>query len=944
MKQIDAFLKEQLSNKNIPLGEILLDKGFVTAEQLEEALEKGQNEGYPLGVALLELNFVNPAQLKVALQDQAAIKKISAKKQRKRRRLGEILLSAGVCTPEQLAASLEFSAAHGMKIGESLVQLGIVTEDELAQAVAEQLMIPYVKLSKTPPDAFALEKVPAKVCEKHQVIPVKLEEEDLFLAMVDPQNILVVDDIEKSTGLKVVPMIVAEKDFRASFEAHYGEAAQAGQLLEMIDDSEDKSLEDMAGEDFDEDSAPIKHLTNKLVSNAVELGTSDIHIEPFEHTVVVRYRVDGMMRTGAGPFPAKVAPPISSRIKVMSGLDISEVRQPQDGKFRLSLKGKIVDVRVSTCPVNWGEKIVMRILDQSGGRLRLNDLGLDHENLSRLNEALGAPNGIILVTGPTGSGKTTTLYSALVSLNKPSVNIQTAEDPVEYDLPGICQSQCISEIGMTFASVLKAFLRQDPDIILIGEIRDQETAQIALKAALTGHLVLSTLHTNSAVESVGRLLNMGLDRFLVAAAVRAILAQRLMRRLCDVCKEPVQLSQKQLAEAGFSKRLMAFEGAQGYDIKSLMLHRAGGCKKCGDGGYKGRCGIHEVLPFTPAISSAIISEATTLDMKQLALNEGMLSLRDSALLRVIQGKSSLEEADRLTVNEEKVAANAGDDDLIDEILIRSGTWKLSAKDILARKKQGKYVPGEKGRLERRFIMNDEHEVEKELRAMEEEGSDSSGGGLSKEQAVVFENILQELRSLKQGDIAGKSSKAAKIINQAETGVEIIQICKTELKPQKKSIPLNVAVVQDIYQKIPAIAASLSTRTGQKIELGNIRFSKEFSPEKFPFAADWGLLRIAFTQILENHIEAVKDGGAIKFSSKVSEINGKKIIEFVVRDNQPKSISPAKDPLTSGFTTKPGRLGLGLTAAHKIITAHGGKIEIKIINGKGCMTKLTFPEK
>ena len=310
---------------------------------------------------------------------------------------------------------------------------------------------------------------------------------------------------------------------------------------------------------------------------------------------------------------------------------------PQDGKFRMSLKGKVVDVRVSTCPVSWGEKIVMRILDQSGSRLRLNSLGLDKENFDLLQYGLNSPNGILLVTGPTGSGKTTTLYSSLVSLNKPSVNIQTAEDPVEYDLPGIAQSACIPEIGMTFGKVLKAFLRQDPDIILIGEIRDMETAQIALKAALTGHLVLSTLHTNSAVESIGRMLNMGIDRFLITSAVRVILAQRLMRRLCENCKQIDKLSNKDLISTGINDRLMSFDAASGMNLDKLTLYKSKGCKECLGNGYKGRLAIHEVMKMTENMAIAVNKGLSTVELKRIAKEDGMMSLRDSALIRAIQG-------------------------------------------------------------------------------------------------------------------------------------------------------------------------------------------------------------------------------------------------------------------------------------------------------------------
>ncbi|MBW7875947.1 MAG: Flp pilus assembly complex ATPase component TadA [Candidatus Cloacimonetes bacterium] len=976
--KLDSYIKQQLENRDIPIGEILREKGFVTLEQIEEALEKSQKDNIPMGLAVLELGFINQTQLKIALEDQAAIKKFQKKRVSNKRKLGDILLASGALTQEQLSAALEFSAAHGMRIGDALVQLGIVTEDELAQSVAEQLMIPYIKLAKTPPDPLVIPKIQGKMAFKHQVIPVKQEGTNLFLAMVDPQNILVVDDIEKSTGMKVIPMIVATKDFLASYEAFYGDAAQAGNLIEMIDDASDKDLDSLTEEDFDEDSAPIKSLLNKVVTQAVEMGTSDIHVEPFEHQLIIRYRVDGMLRKGAGPFPPKAGTPISSRIKVMAGLDISETRNPQDGKFRMSLKGKIVDVRVSTCPVNWGEKIVMRILDQSGNRLRLNDLGIDKENLDLLNDGLHSPNGILLVTGPTGSGKTTTLYSALVSLNKPSVNIQTAEDPVEYDLPGISQAQCIPEIGMTFAKVLKAFLRQDPDIILIGEIRDTETAQIALKAALTGHLVLSTLHTNSAVESCGRLLNMGIDRFLISSAVRVILAQRLMRRLCEKCKAPYRPGNKELEEMGITDRLMNFHSMKDFDIKSLTLYKPVGCRECGGSGFKGRMGIHEVMKMTTSMAEGIIREMSTLDLKKVARKDGMMSLRDCAMTRVIRGMSAVSEADRLTVNEEKVALTAGDDDLIDEILIRSGTWKLGPKDLLSRKKQGKYIPGAKGKLGSFFILNDVYEVERQLAEMEDgpDASPSASGNMIAPK--VLNDLLMELKGLEakiEGKTGGETSTASsgsdalmlknamkqmklldkvpdeklrgrlrKTLSRLDEGILAMNWASNCPPLEMKKLPLNAAISKDFYAKMPQIAQALGAKTGQKIDLSKIKFSKELDETKFVLNADWAVLKQALIMVLENHLEALSEagGGALKVKSRVFEQNKKPALELIFHDvNSTVETSHGDEVIAPGFTTKKGRFGYGLAAAKTILSAHGASLSVQIVAKKGCRSKITF---
>lgn len=968
-KKLDSHLLQQLENRAIPLGEILKEKEFVTLDQLEEALTKSQAEDSPLGVALLELGYINQAQLRIALQDQAAIKKVQKKRSGKRRRLGEILLSANLLTEEQLSGALEFSVAHGVKIGEALVQLGIVTEDELAQAVGEQLMIPYIKLSKTPPDPLVLEIIPAKLALRHMVIPVKMEEDNLFLAMVDPQNILVIDDIEKSTGYHLVPMIVSEKDFKNCFEAHYGEGAQADSLIEMIEDEDEKSLDDLSEEDFDENSAPIRSLMNKVVTQAVELGTSDIHIEPFENLLMMRYRIDGMLRKGAGPFPPTAALPIASRIKVMAGLDISEVRMPQDGKFRMSLKGKIVDVRVSTCPTAWGEKIVMRILDQSGSRLRLNSLGLEPENLEIFQNGLSSPNGIILVTGPTGSGKTTTLYSSLVSLNKPSVNIQTAEDPVEYDLPGIAQTQCISEIGMSFSKVLKAFLRQDPDIILIGEIRDTETAEIALKAALTGHVVLSTLHTNSAVESVGRLLNMGIDRFLITSAVRVILAQRLMRRLCEKCKEPDLISKRELRGFGINERLLGFETGKSFSLDSARVFKAKGCDECLDNGYKGRVAIHEVMPMSEPIAVGINQELSVPELKRISKDGGMMLLRDCALLKTLQGISSIAEVDRLTVNEEKIASFEGDDDLIDEIMIRSGSWKLSTKETLMRKKQGKYIPGSKGKLDPFFIKDDMPELEKELEEMEFGDQSPAEGGVN---PALLKHLSSDLRKLTDflepkssespatqrilKDLSKKVAQAQKsspdqvqqklehIILNMDHIARLMSLHQDPLSLELKTIPVLKAIQKEIYQRIPKICSKLSIRLGKKIPVKKIKFTKDLKLVNLYCDVDWGFIKEAIVLILDNHLEELIAGGELKIWGKESAQAGKSYLEVLVRDKASASKQSFGDEVIAAGRSARDRLGLGLAVARKILREHGGELHIQGIGGKGCQTRILLPLK
>lgn len=636
----------------------------------------------------------------------------------------------------------------------------------------------------------------------------------------------------------------------------------------------------------------------------------------------------------------------------------------------MSLKGKIIDVRVSTCPTSWGEKIVMRILDQSGSRLRLNSLGLDPENLSALQEGLSAPNGIILVTGPTGSGKTTTLYSSLVTLNKPSVNIQTAEDPVEYDLPGIAQTACISEIGMNFAKVLKAFLRQDPDVILIGEIRDMETAEIALKAALTGHLVLSTLHTNSAVESVGRLLNMGIDRFLITSAIRVILAQRLMRRLCEKCKVVQKFSQRELKAAGIHERLMEFHGARDYALEGLRLYQPGGCEECLDIGYRGRIGIHEVLRMSENVAVGINQELSVPELTKAARTEGMMSLRDSALIRAVQGLSSLEEVDRLTVNEERFASSEGDEELISEILIRSGSWKLSPKELLARRKQGKYVPGARGKLG--ASSDDINHIEAEAQGVdyaELEGASPSVTGLGsglfgklleeiqsfgksvKEESTtavdvgpILEGVLGTLRESRDSLNPQTRSQVEASFQKLESCLELIRLYQGTIEPVNKKIPLVEAFVKDVYQKLPGIVSSLSLRLELVLDIKKIRCSKRMKAEGFIFAADWSLLRTAFILILENHLEALAQGGDLKIKSQMVSGGSKgSLLEFIIYDNAGGLEGQIGDEALEVGFTKRGRLGLGLAVAKKILEAHGARISVRGKAGKGFQTRLNFPQ-
>ncbi|MCJ8346075.1 Flp pilus assembly complex ATPase component TadA, partial [bacterium] len=529
--------------------------------------------------------------------------------------------------------------------------------------------------------------------------------------------------------------------------------------------------------------------------------------------------------------------------------------------------------------------------------------------------------------------------------------------PGEYDFPGIAQCQCTPEIGMTFAKVLKAFLRQDPDIILIGEIRDQETAETALKAALTGHLVLSTLHTNSSVESIGRLSNMGIDRFLITSAVRVILAQRLMRRICPECRETQRISKKNIFATGINERLMQFEAMKSYNLNKLGFYKAVGCKTCNNMGYKGRMGIHEVMNMTDAMARGVNQDLSVAELKRIAKEDGMMNLRDCALMRAIEGKSTLEEVDRLTINEDKMGASDMDTNLVDEIMLRSGSWKLTSKELLQRKKKKLFIPGDKGNLDPFFIDDDLLAVEAELRKMDQHEmdseDDSSSTGVGVVNPAIFEDILSEIRSFGSNQSGGidtnvilqdtkRSLKslqgapvekvktlASRLFTKLDSHLELIKYHQDELQLVKKKVPLNQAISKDVYGRIPKIAAKLSQKLGKKIDVKKIKFSKDLDQGKFFIAADWGQLKFAFELILENHLEALMNGGGLKVKSKIIKSKTSESLEVVFHDNSPNNKTSYKNEVISaGFTDKKGHLGLGLSVAEKLLAAHNAKLEIQ----------------
>ncbi len=560
------------------------------------------------------------------------------------KRLGDLLIDEGLITDEQLKQALAEQKHNGGRLGGLLVKMSFVTDDQISQALGKQYGVPVIDFSKEEIDEMVLKLIEPKMAQKFQIIPIKRMGKDLFVAMTNPVDVYTIEDIKFATGYNVQPMVASENIIAKAIEEYYGISGSLADVIsEMeIDEGEIEILEEEKEVDaqqllIDVNAAPIVKLVNGIIAEAVKQGASDIHIEPFNRALRVRYRVDGELKEIMSP-QYTMGPAIASRIKIMSGLDISQRRLPQDGRIGMKVKEKPIDLRVSTMPTVHGEKIVMRIAEKSS-LMALEDIGLTKKAYNDFVDAINKPNGIILVTGPTGSGKTVTLYSILGRLNTPNVNITTAEDPVEFDFVGVNQVNVRDKIGYTFSKALKAFLRQDPNIIMVGEIRDLDTADIAIKASLTGHLVLSTLHTNDTVSTIARMIDMGLEHYKVASSVVLIQAQRLVRRVCKYCKEPIEIPDSEFIKYSINPEYM----------RGGTFYMGKGCVQCGNTGYKGRLGLFEVLPLSHRLREMIVKESSTDELRAQARKEGVIMLREDGLIKVKAGITTLEEVMRATV-------------------------------------------------------------------------------------------------------------------------------------------------------------------------------------------------------------------------------------------------------------------------------------------------------
>jgi len=556
------------------------------------------------------------------------------------RQLGEILLDEGLVSEAQLLAAMDETVTRGQSLGRVLVEEGVLSETQLVAALASQVGMEFVDLDEYPVDRAAVALVSAAVCRRRTVLPVAFEAGALKVAMADPGNIMAIDDLRTVTGMQIHAVVAVHDNLLRAIDRYCRADGEMEDLADSFEDEQESEELDLSRlSELGDDDAPIVRLVNLLVTQAITDRASDIHIEPAEKDVLVRYRIDGVLHE-IQRAPKQVQSGLISRLKIMSDIDIAERRKPQDGRMSVTHKGRKIDLRVATLPTVWGEKVVMRILDNSTASLDLRDLSFLDENFENYQESYTKPYGMILVTGPTGSGKSTTLYATLNAVSRPEINVITVEDPVEYRLPGINQVQVNPKAGLTFAAALRSILRSDPDVVLLGEIRDHETAQISIEAALTGHLVLSTLHTNDAPSAVTRLIEMGIEPFLVGSALDAVVAQRLARKLCGKCKQVYIPTPRELEVA-------RFPWLDGEEIPELF--RPGGCTACSNTGYHGRIALHEVMRVSEEIERQAVSHSSSAEIAETARKQGMVSLRDDGWRKVVMGWTSVEEILRVVV-------------------------------------------------------------------------------------------------------------------------------------------------------------------------------------------------------------------------------------------------------------------------------------------------------
>ncbi len=860
----------------------------------------------------------------------------SAKNHKKgqKKRLGDILIDSKYITEAQLSEALQGAKNEKLRMGAYLVKHGFLSNKQLSIALSKQFDIPFIDLDENLVDPVLATLLPKKLCYEQIMCPVKRENGKLVMAMTDPTDIITIDHVEMMTGMRVSPVVSSELSIVTALGNLYGENIDA--LADSIGGAGETGQDDDGVPDMGEDDAPIIKLVNLILTQAVQLNVSDIHIEIYENELRIRFRQDGTLKLHMTPAKSAHAGVIS-RIKVMSNLDIAETRKPQDGRIKLNLQGKKVDIRVSCIPCIWGEKVVMRICDQSNLKVDLGDLGFEPFVLETFMDGVKSPNGIVLVTGPTGSGKTTTLYSSLFLLNNPAVNIMTAEDPVEYNLMGINQVQCHADIGLTFSAALRSFLRQDPDIIMLGEIRDYETASIAIKAAMTGHLVISTLHTNDAPSTVARLLNMGIEPFSLATSLRIVEAQRLIKKVCKTCAAEFTPDKDMLQMLGIDEKLLKkMRLDQTFTLDSLKFKRGAGCPDCDNTGLKGRQGIYEVLRMTDKFRILVENKATTEDMRRQAMIDGMLSLRESALYKLIHGITNPEEVIKTTIGAE--------DDMVEEDDGRKNAPGMPAAATIHPKPQPINIDSG-------VSIEGISALTSEMRQFNSIMNRVTGGSAEVQATIdadlLRKNIADPLAAIKAQ--AAKSGEADKVLpliqaqgQKVDFNIKNLLTYFSDPKPVLKEIQINQLIESQIFAKMKQHVLTARLVSGDKDVGKGLKVSKNL-PDNLPkIKIDAEIFSTIVDNIFVNALIAVSGGGEIKVVTRKKPKEENRI-ELIIFDSG-KGIPVTEQKNLFRAFTPIGRktMGLGLAVSKKLIQLHQGEISIKSTPDASTLVTIDLP--
>ncbi len=860
-----------------------------------------------------------------------------------KKRLGDILIESRCCTAEQLDQALKGAKEEKLRMGAYLVKHGILSNKQLSIALSKQFDIPFIDLDESLVDPVLATLLPKKLCYEQILCPVKRENNKLVLAMTDPTDIITIDHIEMMTGIRVSPVVSSELSIMAALGNLYGENIDS--LADGIGGSETSDdMGELGG--MDENDAPIIKLVNLILTQAVVLNVSDIHIEIYENELRIRFRQDGTMKLFMTPAKAAHAGVIS-RIKVMANLDIAETRRPQDGRIKLNMQNRKIDLRVSCIPCVWGEKVVMRICDQGNLKVDLKDLGFEPFVLEKYMEGVESANGIVLVTGPTGSGKTTTLYSSLFLLNNPSVNIMTAEDPVEYNLMGINQVQCHPDIGLDFGAALRSFLRQDPDVIMLGEIRDYETASIAIKAALTGHLVISTLHTNDAPATVARLLNMGIEPFSLSSSLRVVQAQRLVKKVCKICANEFKPDKDLLQSLGINERLLRkLHLDDQLTVDKIMFKRGAGCPDCDNTGLKGRQGIYEVLTMTQKFRELIENKATTEDMRRQALADGMLSLRESALYKCIKGTTTVEEVFGTTIDaggqteeEEGKAPSATPKPASATASKTTDNTKVSAPTSAV----STTVSGNIDELAREL-----HEFNSILAKVSAGSSSGSSAHAAISNEILKSGIAAPLEAIKtQAQKTGQADKVLPIIQaqgqKMEHNVKNLINHFSDFSPKIARQQLNQLIEKEIFAALKNHVITARLLSGIKDIGKNLKVSKSL-PDNLPnVKIDTEAFATIASNIFINALIGLgAKGGEIKVVTRLKPKTADRV-EFIVFDSGAGIPAEKQEILFKPFATAgKNSLGLGLAVAQKLIRHLNGDISIKSTPNTSTLVTVEFP--